>query len=591
MLSGVNGDPIALNESTLTIGANSLANSTPTIKMHALDTINFQGSNTNSITLISFADYTDNGDGTYIGANLDYFPRIIIADNVTASFTVPSSHTETEHTGATVKTLADTFNRMQITGGTNSAIKFTGSGTLNFDGFADTWQDTNNNDIDDTVSPGFSGEIIIAGATVNLENDNEIANTSDVTVESGTLNFGSNDDTINSLTVSGGTVSGTSGALTTLGNITVSGGTVSIRALSGAYQLSGGTVNSLMYGSTLTVTGDTTTTSSSFYSGATSINSGTFTVTGTGFGTTGVATTVASGASVHIDRSGKSLQSYDEEFNLSGTGVSNSGALQATGAVTLTGAINLNADTRIVTNSGGTLVITNTTTGIDGSSGNYNLTLAGAGDMTVSGPINLGTGTLSKGVTGTLTLSGALTAGGVTDLNRATISADVTTSGNQTYEGGADIGSGTITLTSNTGNVTFSDTVRGSGTANVSISGNLVLNSGANVESSVTSLSVSGTTNLAANVTTANTQTYTGATTLSAASTLTTTNSNITFSNTINSSNSTARNLTINTGSGTTQFDGIIGGTNALGAIGITGNMDLDAAITRNIIIECFWHI
>ena len=62
--------------------------------------------------------------------------------------------------------------------------------------------------------------------------------------------------------------------------------------------------------------------------------------------------------------------------------------------------------TRIVTNSGGTLVITNTTTGIDGSSGNYNLTLAGAGDMTVSGPINLGTGTLSKGVR-YITLSGA----------------------------------------------------------------------------------------------------------------------------------------------------------------------------------------
>ena len=135
----------------------------------------------------------------------------------------------------------------------------------------------------------------------------------------------------------------------------------------------------------------------------------------------------------------------------------------------MAGAINLNADTRIVTNSGGTLVISNTTTGIDGSSGNYNLTLAGAGDMTVSGPINLGTGTLTKGVSGTLTLSGALTAGGITDLNRATISANVTTTGNQTYEGGADIGSGTITLTSNTGNVTFSDTVRGSGTANVSM--------------------------------------------------------------------------------------------------------------------------
>ena len=49
MLSGVNGEPAALAETTLTIGANSLVNSTPTVKIDAKDTINFQG-NTNSIT-------------------------------------------------------------------------------------------------------------------------------------------------------------------------------------------------------------------------------------------------------------------------------------------------------------------------------------------------------------------------------------------------------------------------------------------------------------------------------------------------------------------------------------------------------------
>ena len=79
-----------------------------------------------------------------------------------------------------------------------------------------------------------------------------------------------------------------------------------------------------MYGSTLTVTGGTTTTSIVSIRRQVLILEH-LRLQAQGFGTTGVATTVASGASVHIDRSGKSLQSYDEEFNLSGTGVSNSG--------------------------------------------------------------------------------------------------------------------------------------------------------------------------------------------------------------------------------------------------------------------------
>ena len=93
-------------------------------------------------------------------------------------------------------------------------------------------------------------------------------------------------------------------------------------------------------------------------------------------------------------------------------------------------------------------------------------------------------------------------------------------------------------------------------------------------------MSVSGTSNIGADVTTTGSQTYSGATTLSAANTLTTTNSNIVFSNTVNS-DGTTRNLNINTGTGTTQFAGIVGGTSGVGDIDITGALDLDAAISN----------
>ena len=77
------------------------------------------------------------------------------------------------------------------------------------------------------------------------------------------------------------------------------------------------------------------------------------------------------------------------------------------------------------------------------------------------------------------------------------------------------------------------------------------------------------------------TQTYTGAVTLSADVTLTSSGDVITFSNTVNSADSTNRNLTVTTGGDTVHinFDGIVGGSQGLGAIAITGVLDLNAAI------------
>ena len=100
---------------------------------------------------------------------------------------------------------------------------------------------------------------------------------------------------------------------------------------------------------------------------------------------------------------------------------------------------------------------------------------------------------------------------------------------------------------------------------------------------SATSLSVSTTSNLGANVTTSSTQTYTGAVTISTDGvTLTTTNSQITFSSTVNSEASEANALNISVGSSEVEFDGVIGGAENgdLGAITITGALDLDAALT-----------
>jgi autotransporter-associated beta strand protein len=95
-------------------------------------------------------------------------------------------------------------------------------------------------------------------------------------------------------------------------------------------------------------------------------------------------------------------------------------------------------------------------------------------------------------------------------------------------------------------------------------------------------LVVSGTSNLGANVTTSVAHKLTGAVTLSAATiTLTTTDSDVTFGSTIDSDSGQTRNLTIDTNgtTGTVQFGGVVGNTDGLGAMSITGNLDLDANI------------
>jgi autotransporter-associated beta strand protein len=183
----------------------------------------------------------------------------------------------------------------------------------------------------------------------------------------------------------------------------------------------------------------------------------------------------------------------------------------------------------------------------------------------------------------------SLSVSGTSDLG-----ANVTTSGTQTYTG-ATVLSTDVTLTTTNNNVTFVSTVNRTainiardltidtnGNIGTVLFGGLVSNNGTlgdiiitgNLDldaeiSYTTSISVSGTSNLGANVTTTGTQTYTGNATINGNRTLTTTNSNVTFSGTTNAA-SAGDTLTIAAGSGDVTFTGAVGGSTALGNTTIT---------------------
>ena len=227
-------------------------------------------------------------------------------------------------------------------------------------------------------------------------------------------------------------------------------------------------------------------------------------------------------------------------------------------------AITLAANTIVDGNTDGAIILAGTI------NGGYSLTLNTTGTTTLSGEIG--------GSTALTTLT--TNAGGTT-----VISVDISSSSTQTYNDAVTV-NGTLDFTGST--VQFASTLQGDGTAdNITISGNLDLDGAA---TSLTSLTVEGASNLGANVTSSGTQTYTGAVTLSgAARTLTTAGSAVTFSNTVNG----AQDLTVDTNGtdnnsslATVQFGGTIGNSTAVGAVLITGNLDLNAAVTSATSLE-----
>ena len=165
------------------------------------------------------------------------------------------------------------------------------------------------------------------------------------------------------------------------------------------------------------------------------------------------------------------------------------------------------------------------------------------------------------------------------------------TANDNTYSGAITLGA-TSTIVSNSGQQIISGTINGSNdntealtiTANDNLTISGAIGGIANKQLSTLDITTTGTgvLTLSNNITTDNDQTYTaaGGVLLGANISLTATGSDILFSGTASTvdSDGTTRNLTVSANE--IEFDGAVGGNAALGAIGITGALDLDNDIT-----------
>ncbi len=345
------------------------------------------------------------------------------------------------------------FSTLQLN--TNTVFDVTGSGNLvvnaNITGSTNFIKDGMGSGrvILNNANSSFSGGVYVNNGILQLAVANPFGslNANGFTVSSGaTLELTNNAAVSDNVTVAGtgyggiGGIHVASGSSTLTGNVTVSGSPTTFNVESGAnLSVSGpvsissnsltleGAGNSSVSGNisgtgsvTVAGTGTVTLSGSNSFTGGAIASSGTMAITGAGALGTGV-TTVQSGATLSLAGSGMSI---NNTISLAGTGVAGNGAIENTAGNnnTITGAINLFANSRLQTDSGAT---TNINGGI--TFGYNTLTVGGVGTTNFGGGLVSTTGSqISKVDAGTLAFnqafnfSGTITLnGGVLDLTQA----------------------------------------------------------------------------------------------------------------------------------------------------------------------------
>ncbi|MBO6558767.1 MAG: hypothetical protein JJ957_19940, partial [Pseudomonadales bacterium] len=516
-------------------------------------------------------DVTSTGDQTYTGlVTLSGADRTLTAANVnlvggvdgTMSFALDvTGNLDLDATATNLTTLT-------VSGTTDLGANVETTGTQTYTG-AVIVDDGTGVTLTSTMT-----DLISFGSTVD---DGGVAGTNSLTI-AGNASFGGTVGTtaLDSLSVSGTTVAGgnisTTGTQTYTGQVTLSGGD---RTFAGSnVDFAGGVAGGA---NALTVTGN-------MDLGAAASNLTTLSVSGTSnidanvttSGTQSYTGAVTIDSNVTLDSTGGALVRFFNTLN-SAVGETNSltidgagqfdgvvGAIDALSSISVSGATALNNN---ITTTGG-----QTYTGLATLGGDVNLTTPGTVQF-VAG-VN-GTADSLTITTGNLDLDGAAT--GLTTLSVAgtsNLGADVTSTGDQTYTGAVTLSGGNRTLTAGTVHVDGGLT---GGSNALTITGGLDL--GATAITGLASLSVSGTSTLASNVTTANAQTYSGATTLAGGGliTLTSTMSDlVTFGSTLDATGAGVESLSV---SGNAQFDGAVG-TTALASVLVSGTTALNNDIT-----------
>jgi autotransporter-associated beta strand protein len=245
--------------------------------------------------------------------------------------------------------------------------------------------------------------------------------------------------------------------LSTTSTITSDAGTLNVNAITGASGANraltlNGAGDTVVSGAIATVnltvtksgTGNVTLSSANTYSGTTTVSGGTLIVgNATALGATANGTNVANGATLALQGG---IAVAGEALTLNGTGVGNAGALRnISGPNSWSRTITLSTNSTIGSDAG-TLTLNNTTA-VSGT--NRSLTLTGAGSITVSGNVSLGTGNITRSGAGLATLSGNNTYSGGTFITSGTLRA--TTNANALGTGNVTLAGGTLQLANDTG--------------------------------------------------------------------------------------------------------------------------------------------
>ena len=392
--------------------------------------------------------------------NSDANPRSLTVNAGTGNVTVSGSMGNTSALAGLSITGAQITQSGNVVLDTGGIFSFTNSGTSTMSGqlsgSAASLTKSGNGSLAITSDQIFTGVTTINAGTVTLGNGGTSGSLSGNIINNGTLAFARSDSALNlagSISGTGGINTGTTGTVTLSGNNSYAG-TTTVQA-----------------GSTLVVAHNNA------------------------LGNSTGATTVSSGATLALQGD----ITVNESVTLNGTGAAtNGGALRnlsgnnsITGPITLVGASRINSDAGELT--------------IDVTSGNaitasaMNLTLGGAGGITIADPISTGTGSLTKDGTGRAILSGNNTYSGTTNVQNGTLvlahsNALGTTAGGVTVTGGASLAvQGGITIneaiTLNGGGVANSGALRNL-SGNNSISGQISLASDTRINSDAGELTI-----------------------------------------------------------------------------------------------------
>jgi len=273
----------------------------------------------------------------------------------------------------------------------------------------------------------------ISGGTLAVSANNQLASTAAVTVSGGTLAMGTLNNTLGSLTLSSGRITGT-GTLTSSGTFALQGGTDSA-ILAGTGALS------------KTTAGTVTLNAANTYSGGTTISAGTLQLSGSGnLGASSNALTLSGGT---LDLGGSTGISVGT-FTLSG-GTLSDGTLIGTSYAFQSGTESANAILA------GASALTKTTTGL--------LTLAGAN--TYSGGTNINAGTINFSSINNFGTGGISLSGGTLQFGSG-VTADISALA-------ITIGSGGGTIDTNGNNVSLANSIGNNGSGSLTKAGNGIL--------------------------------------------------------------------------------------------------------------------